>query len=189
MSDQKGDTSARADRARDHDDHARDRGDRARNRDDHGGDHDDHEREQGEKGTSDGETQQFAKTYPDPTRPGLLQVWPARKREEFDSEDSFWEYMDALSRWNNLLPPKRPLPRPDEAASAVPEPAAPRSPSRRPGLKVRHVGLRLTERDYELLSELASAHAVALGTMARMLVVRGVRAAAKPDRREPEQGG
>jgi hypothetical protein len=43
------------------------------------------------------------------------------------------------------------------------------------------VGIRLTERDYELLTELAREHAVALGTMARMLVVRGVRAAAERD--------
>lgn len=38
--------------------------------------------------------------------------------------------------------------------------------------------MRLTETDYQLLAELSRAHSVPLGTMARMLVVRGVRAAA-----------
>jgi hypothetical protein len=38
--------------------------------------------------------------------------------------------------------------------------------------------MRLTEADFELLGELARAHGVRPGTMARMLVLRAVRAAA-----------
>jgi hypothetical protein len=40
------------------------------------------------------------------------------------------------------------------------------------------VGIRLTERDFEMLRELAWANGVRPGTTARMLVVRAVRAAA-----------
>jgi hypothetical protein len=45
-------------------------------------------------------------------------------------------------------------------------------------MKSKHVGLRLTEADFEMLCKLARAHVVPPGTMARMLVVRAVRAAA-----------
>jgi hypothetical protein len=38
--------------------------------------------------------------------------------------------------------------------------------------------MRLTEADFALLAELARAHSVRPGTMARMLIVRAVRAAA-----------
>jgi hypothetical protein len=40
------------------------------------------------------------------------------------------------------------------------------------------VGIRLAQRDFEMLRELARGNAVPVGTMARMLIVRAVRAAA-----------
>jgi hypothetical protein len=166
-------------------DHARDRSDHGGDRDDHAGDRGDHARDQddreGDHDQRDTPNRQFAKTYPDPNGPGLLQVWPWRKRDEFNSDEEFWKYMDAFSRWNNGLPPPRSLPTSQEVASEVPKSSPPRSGWYRRALKSRHVGIRLTERDYELLTELAREHAVALGTMARMLVVRGVRAAAERD--------
>ncbi|MFL5907062.1 MAG: hypothetical protein ACJ75Z_05650 [Solirubrobacterales bacterium] len=85
--------------------------------------------------------------------------------------------IEAVNRWNNGLPPPRPKPGPERIRSAVPTPASP-SRGGRPIHKSRHVGVRLTQRDYVLLLELARAHAVRAGTMARMLIVRGVRAAA-----------
>ena len=50
--------------------------------------------------------------------------------------------------------------------------------SRHKATKSRHLGVRLTETDFELLEEMARAHAVRPGMMARMLVVRAIRAAA-----------
>lgn len=98
--------------------------------------------------------------------------------DEFVSSDDFWKWLDALSRFNNGLPPPRPMPGGDEFAADVPTADVP-SPRARPSrFKSRHVGVRLTERDFAMLKELAVAHAVPPGTMARMLVVRGVRAAA-----------
>jgi hypothetical protein len=71
------------------------------------------------------------------------------------------------------------MPPTNVVARGAPVPAAPGSTiARGRYLKSRHVGVRLTERDFELLNELARAHAVRPGTMARMLIVRAVRAAA-----------
>jgi len=86
--------------------------------------------------------------------------------------------MEAVSRWNNSLPPPRPMPKSAELGPVTPVAALPRRASRFKPTKSRHIGVRLTEADFELLSELARAHAVRPGTMARMLIVRGVRAAA-----------
>jgi hypothetical protein len=114
-------------------------------------------------------------------------VWPWRTREEFDSDEKYWNWMDAFTRWNNFMPPPKPVPEPHDVASAVPEPSTPRPGWYRRSLKSRHVGIRLTERDYELLVELARAHSVALGTMARILVARGVQAASQRDEAEPKE--
>jgi hypothetical protein len=98
--------------------------------------------------------------------------------DEFESSDDFWKWVDAVSRFNNGLPPPRPMPGGDELAADVPTVDAPHANARASKFKSRHVGVRLTERDFLMLKELAVAHAVPPGTMARMLIVRGVRAAA-----------
>ena len=104
-----------------------------------------------------------------------------RDPNEFDSLDDYFKYQEALSRWTNYLPPKRRIPAAGEFAEDVPVGDPPRSRAPRPALRTRHVGIRLTQRDFEMLRELARAHAVRPGTMARMLVVRGVRVAADKD--------
>jgi hypothetical protein len=175
------------DHAGDREDHAGDQDDHAGDREDHAGDQDDHARDHGDRegdiAQGDSPYRQFAENYPDPNGDGPLQVWPLRRRTEFDSEDDFWRYIKALDRWKEGLPPPNPLPGRNEIAGGVPQPSPPRSGRYRRALKSSHVGIRLTERDYELLADLARAHSVALGTMARMLVVRGVRAAARETKR------
>jgi hypothetical protein len=92
--------------------------------------------------------------------------------------DDYWAYFEAVSRWNSALPPPRPIPSGKEVADGLPPSEVPR-PRRGPrSFKSRHVGVRLTQGDFEMLEKLALAHAVRPGTMARMLIVRGVRAAA-----------
>jgi hypothetical protein len=162
-------------------DHARDQDDHARDQDDHPRDHDKHPRYLVRGGVE----YQFAPNYPDPTGKGPLQLWPYRTREEFDSFADFFAYIDAVTRWNSGLPPPRRLPGRAESAIAVPEPSAPGAVPHRRAVKARHVGVRLTNADYELLAQLARAHAVPPGTMARMLVVRGIRAVAD---REEDRG-
>ena len=121
---------------------------------------------------------QYAYNYPDPITGDPLQIYPMKRMGEFESEDDFWKYVDALSRRNNGLPPPRPKPTgKDVVPRATPE-RIPKHASRFKQTKSRHLAVRLTEADYELLAELARAHAVRPGTMARMLVVRGARAAA-----------
>jgi hypothetical protein len=85
--------------------------------------------------------------------------------------------VEALDRWKAGRPPKRPLPSGDRLAEGVPAANAPGSPPPGPR-RSRHVGFRLAQADFERLSQMARAHAVAPGTMARMLIVRAVRAAA-----------
>ena len=107
-----------------------------------------------------------------------LQVYPSRAPTEFKSLDDYVGYVEAVNRHNNGLLPPRPKPPADEIRTAVPTPESPRSVARLRYLKSEHVGIRLTRSDFKLLEELSQAHAVPVGTMARMLVVRGVRAAA-----------
>jgi len=121
---------------------------------------------------------QYARNYPDPITGDPLQVYPPKAPSDFESEDDFWKHLDAVSRWNNGLPPPRPKPAGDEIAPRATPPGLPKPASRRKATKTRHLAVRVTEADYQLLGELARAHAVRPGTMARMLVVRGVRAAA-----------
>jgi hypothetical protein len=153
-------------------DRARDQEDRARDQEDRAGD------QTNDKPFERLPGHQYARNYPDPITGEPLQVYPAKSRDEFDSEDDFWTYMDAVSRWNNSMPPPRPMPESAEFGPVAPVAALPRRASRFKPTKSRHVGVRLTEADFELLNELARAHGVRPGTMARMLVVRGVRAAA-----------
>jgi len=158
------DTSDGGDHARDHDDHARDH-------DDHAGEH-----------SRDGPFvrkpgHQYARNYPDPFTGHPLQISPSKAPADFESVDDFLKHLDAVSRYNNGLPPARPMPSGEEMSTRVPEARAPRSKPGRSRFKSRHVGVRLTDRDFELLNELARAHAVPPGTMARMLIVRAVRAA------------
>jgi hypothetical protein len=165
------DTSFEADRARDHDDYARDH-------DDRGGDHDDRGGDQSRtKPFARKRGYQYAENYPDPITGHPLQTYPLRGPEEFDSTEDWLKYVDALTRWTNYLPPPQRIPKGSEFTESVPIPDAPRPGSRRRSVKSRHVGIRLTKRDFELLDELARAHAVRPGTMARMLIVRAVRAA------------
>jgi hypothetical protein len=171
------DTFSNGDRGGDHDDHARDH-------DDHAGDHDDRAGDQSE--TTPFERKpgyQYARNYPDPITGHPLQIYPTKGLDEFDSEDDFWAYKDAITRWNSYLPPPRRLPEGDEFTGTVPAANAPRSRHRRSSLKSRHVGIRLTERDFAELDGLARAHGVRPGTMARMLIVRAVRAVAEDDNR------
>jgi hypothetical protein len=86
--------------------------------------------------------------------------------------------MDAVSRYNNGLPPPRAIPEAEELEEVAPVIRLPHPASRHKPTKSRHLGVRLTEADFDLLNKLARAHAVRPGTMARMLVVRAVRAAA-----------
>lgn len=96
---------------------------------------------------------------------------------EFDSMDEFIAHIDEVSRWNNGLPPRGPQkPGDGEVRARVPTPASPSAVG--VWRKAHQVGVRLGNADFELLVELANAHAVTPSTMARMLIARGVRAAA-----------
>jgi hypothetical protein len=57
---------------------------------------------------------------------------------------------------------------PDDAAAAL--------RAARRHLRTQQVGMKLTLEEYELLHEVAKRHAVALGTLARILTVKGARA-------------
>jgi hypothetical protein len=170
------DTFAEGDHARDHDDHARDHDDHARDHDDHARDHPEGNPFVPLPG------HEYAYRYPDPITGHPLQIWPRKSLCDFESEDDFWKWLDAVSRYNNNLPPPRPMPSAETVAADVPAAEAPRLSARESRFKSRHVGVRLTQRDFSMLKELAIAHSVPPGTMARMLIVRGVRAAA--DKRE-----
>jgi hypothetical protein len=112
-----------------------------------------------------------------------LQLYPSKKLADFDSVDDFFVYLDALRRYTNFQPPPHRKPGVDETLPGMPVATPPQRIRSGRSIKSRHVGVRLTERDFELLGELARAHAVAPGTMARMLIVRAVRAAAEEDGR------
>jgi hypothetical protein len=163
-----------ADRAGDHDDHTRDHGDHTRDHGDHAGDHScavPFERKPGH---------QYAENYPDPITGHPLQTYPSRRPEEFDSIEDWFKYQQALARWTNYLPPPRPIPKGEEFSDTLPPAATPRRFQRK-SVKSRHVGIRLTEHDFKQLDELARGHAVPPGTMARMLIVRAIRAVAGAD--------
>jgi hypothetical protein len=164
------DTFSSGDRARDHDDDARDH-------DDRDGDHSEAEAFVRKPG------HQYAENYPDPLTGHPLRAYPSRPPSEFDSNEDWLKYIDALTRWTNYLPPPQRVPKGDEFTGTVPVADAPRSRHRRSSLKSRHVGIRLTERDFAALDGLARAHGVRPGTMARMLIVRAVRAVADDDNR------
>jgi hypothetical protein len=165
------------DHARDHHDHARDHHDHARDQDDRDGDHTEAEPFVRKPG------HQYAENYPDPVTGHPLQTYPSRPPSEFDSTEDWLKYIDALTRWTNYLPPPRRLPKGDEFTGTVPAADAPRSRHGRSSLKSRHVGIRLTERDFAELDGFARAHGVPPGTMARILIVRAIRAVAQEDGR------
>jgi len=109
-----------------------------------------------------------------------------RKRKEFDSLDDFVDYLDAVNRFNNNVRPKpRPVPETEGRiggpveATRVDWPSRVDGPADTSGIS-RKVGIRLTPDDHELLQQLAAEHSVAPSTMARILVVKGVRAAYSP---------
>jgi hypothetical protein len=159
------DTLFNDDPARDHDDHVRDQDDHARDQ----SSTEPFERKPGH---------QYAENYPDPITGHPLQTYPSKGLDEFDSTQDWLAYVDALSRWTNYLPPRRPKPSAGATRPGIPVSSPPRSARSPRHRKSRHVGVRLTERDFELLDELARAHALPPGTMARILIVRAVRAAA-----------
>lgn len=125
---------------------------------------------------------QYARNYPDPFTGEPLQVYPPKPPSDFDSLDDWALHSEAVNRWSNGLPPPRPKPTGEAIRPSVGTPRAPRS-TRGRALKSRFVGMRMGQADFELLEELAHAHSVPVGTMARILVVRGVRAAADPRQR------
>lgn len=151
--------------------------DHARDHDDRDGDHNEAEAFVRQPG------HQYAENYPDPFTGHPLQTYPSRPPSEFDSTEDWLKYVDALTRWTNYLPPPRRVPKGDEFTGTVPVAGAPRSRSRRSSVKSRHVGIRLTERDFAELDGLARAHGVRPGTMARMLIVRAIRVIAEDDER------
>ena len=72
---------------------------------------------------------QYARNYPDPITGDPLQVYPPKVPSDFESEDDFWKHKDAVSRWNNSLPPPRPKPPGDKFAPRT-TPHLPKSASR-----------------------------------------------------------
>jgi len=166
------DTFSESGRARDQNDRACDQSDRAGDQSGRAGDQTQKEPFRRLPG------HEYASNYPDPITGDPLQIYPSKVPSDFDSEDDFWKYLDALSRRNNGLPPPRPKPAGNEISPRATPERLPKPASRFKATKSRHLAIRLTEADYELLAELARAHAVRPGTMARMLVVRGVRASA-----------
>ena len=153
-----------------------DQNDRARDRNDRGGDQTQNRPFRPKPG------HEYAWNYPDPLTGEPLQIYPSKSPSDFDSMDDFWVFMDAVTRRNNGLPPPRPLGGIDNAGGSVPTSRPPKRASRFKPTKSWHLGLRLTETDHGMLCELARAHGVRPGTMARMLVVRAVRAAADESR-------
>ena len=77
---------------------------------------------------------QYAQNYSDPITGGPLQVYPPRSRSEFESDEDYWKHVDAVSRWNNGLPPPRPKPNGREIG---PEAGPPRLPHRHHGSSPR----------------------------------------------------
>jgi len=91
---------------------------------------------------------------------GGLQVFPLRRREEFESSDAFFDYIEEVNRYNNGLPPRKRA-RAPAASSAKGE--------------YRQVGVKLDPDDYERLAAAAKEHGVSATTLARILVVAAVR--------------
>lgn len=154
---------------------------------DHPCDHVDHARDRSDRTPDLPRTPgyQYARNYPDPFTGEPLQVYPPKSPSDFDSLDDWALHSEAVNRWSNGLPPPRPKPTGEAIRPSVGTPRAPRS-TRGRALKSRFVGMRMAQADFELLEELAHAHSVPVGTMARILVVRGVRAAADPVRAPPD---
>jgi hypothetical protein len=92
--------------------------------------------------------------------------------------EDFLKALEAVNRHNNGLPPPVPAPKAEELEEIAPIARLPRPASHFKPTKTRHLGLRLTEADFARLQRMAVAHAVRPGTMARMLVVRAIRAVA-----------
>lgn len=84
---------------------------------------------------------------------------------DFETMDQYWEALEKVNRRNNGLAPSAPrLPNDLNRVHAADE------------LGGRQVGLRLPALDYERLQELSARYGVPPATMARMLVVRALRA-------------
>jgi hypothetical protein len=122
---------------------------------------------------------QYARRYPDPLTGHPLQIYPSRGPGDFDSMEDFLKVLEAVNRYNNGLPPPVPVPEPEALGEIAPVARLPRPASRFKPSMSRHLGLRLTESDFAQLKRMAAAHSVRPGTMARMLVVRAIRAAAE----------
>jgi hypothetical protein len=91
-----------------------------------------------------------------------IQDQPLFKDSGFDSIEEYLDHLDDLSRARLGLP------------ALYPRQLPPVSPQ--DGRGSRQVGLRLPEADHRQLRELADEHGLAPATLARMIVVRAVRA-------------
>jgi hypothetical protein len=87
--------------------------------------------------------------------------------DQFDSTEDYLEFADAIAQLHSGLPPRLP-----KGLQEV-------RPSRRAGGV--QVGLRLPMADFDRLAEFGRAYGVAPATMARILVVRALRAVAAED--------
>src|SRR5919201_618640 len=124
MIDSQDDIFSNGDRARDRDDHAGDR-------DDHAGDRDDRQCDHTAEPFVRKPGHRYAENYPDPLTGHPLQTYPSRPLSEFDSTEDWLEYINALTRWTNHLPPLQRLPMGDEFTGTVPAVGAPRARYRR----------------------------------------------------------
>jgi hypothetical protein len=100
---------------------------------------------------------------------------------------SFDEYLAGFQasqdRFYNDAPARRSLPDPDVVGEEAGDVGAPAPRSR---ARDHAVGIRLSDRDYWLLSESAELYGVAPSTLARMLVRRGAQAILDRERGEGE---
>jgi hypothetical protein len=104
---------------------------------------------------------------PDPDR-FRYGVDPFPKLDQFESIAAYIEFAEAVRQRIGGLPVKRAPSRSTRARTADEHGST-------------QVGLRLPAGDYERLVELGRENGVAPATMARVLVVRGIRDASKPD--------
>ena len=92
-----------------------------------------------------------------------LQVSPLRTRDEFETADEYWDYIDEVNRFNNGIPSKR---RERERPPRTTAQAG----------QYQQLGLKLALPDYEQLARLAEKRRLTPTTFARTLLVRALAA-------------
>ena len=101
-----------------------------------------------------------------PVRPlivrGDLQVFPLRSRGEFGSVEEYFDYLEEVNRYNNNLPPR------NEEREHAPRTTASVA-------EYRQLGLKLAVPDYERLAAAAKARRLRPTTLARVLVIAGLK--------------